>query len=114
MPSNMKIADDIILDATRCCKITTIATGFEMTRDLSANSGWYLMYERAKKHPELFRVEYDAQLASEVKKETGAYIFTRQDLEGYSVPKLRKIAIGLGATGDGKVELVENILKAQG
>ena len=114
MPSSMKLRDEIILDAARCCSIRCIANDYVQKRDLGPNSGWQIFYEYAKMHPEMYVCEYDAQLASEVKAETGSYRFTRQDLEGMSVPKLRKIGVSLGATGDGKVDLVENILKAQG
>lgn len=100
------------LDARRCVSVTNKMTGNKFNRpDNPGDQGWYLLYENCKLNSSDWGFEFDAELASEVK---GEYKYSEQELTTFSMPKLRKIGAELGATGEGKPDLIKAILKAQG
>jgi len=103
----------IELDSRRCVAVVNKMTGRKFIRpDVpEGDNAWYLLYENCKLHSAEWTFEYDAQLASEVQ---GDYKYSRAELDGKSVPALRKIGAKIGATGEGKPDLIDAILKAQG
>lgn len=103
--------NEITINAQRCCKITNIQTGQEMTRPAIAHSEyWRTLFERAIIRKDEFEVEYDAEAAKQV---MGEYLWQEKELREKSIPDLRKICAKLDTTGHGKDEMVKNILLAQ-
>ncbi len=105
------LKEKTILDATRCCKVKNKATGREEIRNLDFPGDWALVYDRAIRQPDEFEVFYDADLAKDV---GGLYKYTEAELRPKTTSELEKIALRLGATGEGKAKLIKNILLAQG
>lgn len=108
--SHAGLKEQTILDARRCSKIRNKVSGYEQVRNLDYPGDWAILYDRAIRQPGEFEVTYDADLAREV---GNSYKYSEGELRPKTSRELQNIAMGLGATGEGKTQLIKNILKAQ-
>lgn len=99
------------INAQRCKRIYNKQTDQEALRPENRIAPyWRNLFVYAVDHPQEFDLEYDSEVAKQV---MGEYMWQEKELREKSVPDLRKICTKLGTTGQGKDEMVKNILLAQ-
>lgn len=106
-----KLVEDIyLIDSKRCCLIVNKETGREFKRSLTPQDKWELVYFRSVKHPEEFECHYDKAIT---KGEELDRRYSKEELDTYSMPELRKIGKMFGVTGVSLNAIKTNIMEAQ-
>ena len=120
MPTELEqiVSPEIQIEARLCSEVINRLSGHSWKRDLDPRSRWIQLYHRAILNPKEFECVMDesSPFVMQVEGDKGLedrQVFTVQELEGCSMPKLREVGKLYGAKGTRKKDLIVSILNSQ-
>lgn len=120
MPTELEqiVTPQLQIEARLCSEVVNKITGNSWKRDLDPRSRWVQLYQRAILNPKEFDCIMDEQspYIMQVEGDKGMedrQVFTIQELEACSMPKIREIGKIYGVKGNKKKELIVEILNTQ-
>ena len=120
MPTELEqiVTPELQIEARLCSEVINRMTGHSWKRDLDPRSRWVQLYHRAVLNPKEFEciMDEESPFIMQVEGDKGLearQVFTVNELEGCSMPKLREIGKLYGAKSTRKKDLIVGILNAQ-